>query len=167
MRLLNAIMTIFLPAVLVCCGRPNTEKPALTELSIKDLEPNEIVHDSLSEAQIANIKRIQDVFSEVNSSSLEETINDFRRDQHPDKEIAIWLKMADAYQRFTSRTERKIEQNKKRAAYELVLLRSMMAEEEVLEKSKTEFLTRDEIKEILSYYLDQPDPLTVKKGVTP
>ena len=156
-------LTIILITGLVSCGKMNKEKSETTEMAIQDLELNDVVHDSLTTEQINDITRIQEVFSEVNSTSLEETINNFKRDQHPDNEIAIWLKMADAYQRFTLRTDKSIAHDKKSEAYELILLRSMMTEEEVLDKSTPEVLTKDEVKEILSYYTDTPQPLKVEK----
>jgi hypothetical protein len=39
----------------------------------------------------------------------------------------------------------------------------MMTEEEVLNKSTPKFLTKDEVKEVLSYYEDLPQPLKVEK----
>ena len=156
-------LTIILITGLISCGKMNKEKPETTEMAIQDLELNEIVHDSLTTEQINDITRIQKVFSEVNLTSLDETINNFKRDQHPNNEIAIWLKMADAYQRFTLRTEKAIGHDKKNEAYELILLRSMMTEEEVLDKSAPKFLTKEEVKEILSYYVDPPQPLKVEK----
>ena len=71
--------------------------------------------------------------------------------------------MADAYERFTSRTEKSIGYDKKNEAYELVLLRSMMTEQEVLARSTPKFLTKEEVKEVLSYYTDIPQPLKVEK----
>jgi hypothetical protein len=148
---------------LTSCGRMSKEKPETTEMAIQDLELNDIVHDSLTTRQINDIKRIQQIFSEVNSSTLDETINNFKRDQHPDNEIAIWQKMADTYQRFTSRTNKAIGLDKKNEAYELILLRSMMTEGEVLQKYVPKVLTKDEVNEIFSYYSDPPQPVKVEK----
>src|SRR5688572_14818581 len=121
------------------------------EMAIGDLELNEIVHDSLTSRQIKDIERIQTVFAEVNSSSLEETIENFKRDQHPDNEISIWLKMADAYEKFTVDKKGSIGMDKKNEAYELLLLRSMMSEVEVIDKYKATSLTSEEVKEIFAY----------------
>jgi len=148
---------------LTSCGRMSKGKPETTEMAIQDLELNDIVHDSLTTRQINDIKRIQQIFSEVNSSTLDETINNFKRDQHPDNEIAIWQKMADTYQRFTSRTNKAIGLDKKNEAYELILLRSMMTEGEVLQKYVPKVLTKDEVNEIFSYYSDPPQPVKVEK----
>jgi hypothetical protein len=157
------LLIIILTTGLICCGRTDKEKTETTDMAIRDLELNEIVHDSLTTEQLNDIKIIQGVFSEVLSSSLDETINNFKKDQHPDKEIAAWLKMADAYQRFTLRADSAIGLDKKKEAFELILLRSMMTEEEILDKLEPKFLTKEDVKEIFSYYLDPPQPLTVEK----
>lgn len=142
---------------LTCCTKKNNEQPVTTEMAIADLELNGIVHDSLTAKQIKEIERIQRVFSEVNSSSLEETINNFKRDQNPEREIAIWLGMADAYERFT--VNKHIEEHdKKEEAYQLILLRSIMTEEEAIDKADITYLTQDEVKEVLSYYIHPHNP---------
>lgn len=64
---------------------------------------------------------------------------------------------------FTLQADKAIEHDKKNEAYELILLRSMMTEEEVLDKSTPKFLTKDEVKEVLTYYVDPPQPLKVEK----
>ena len=157
------ILILAIATGLFSCGTKNKDKTETTELAIQDLELNEIVHDSLTSEQIKDIERIQKVFSEVNSSSLGETIDNFRRDQNPDHEITIWLKMADAYERFTLNKSPGLEYNKKNEAYQLILLRSMMTETEVLGKVQIKYLTVDEVKEVFSYYLDPAKPLKVEK----
>jgi hypothetical protein len=156
------ILTIFVSIGLVCCVTKDREKPETTEMAIQDLKLNEIVHDSLTDKQLKDIEKIQKVFSEVNTSSLEETITNFKRDQNPDNEIAIWLKMADAYERFTLKRGKQIELNKKNEVYELILLRSMMTEKEVMNRVKVQFLTNDEVKEVFAYYNAPPQPLKVE-----
>src|SRR5215204_4459264 len=136
---------------LMSCKQKNGEQPVTTQMAVEDLELNGIVHDALSDKQLKKIERIHRVFSEVNSSSLEETINNFKREQNPDSEIVIWLKMADAYERFT--VNKHIEEHdKKEEAYQLVLLRSMMTEEKVIDSIDVTYLTQGEVKEVLSYY---------------
>lgn len=75
-------------------------------------------------AQLEKIMRIQRIFAEVNPSTLEETIDDFKRDQNPDSEIATWLAMANAYEKITL-NNKGLDINKKGEAYKLILMRSM------------------------------------------
>lgn len=132
-------------------------------MAIEDLKLHDIVHDSLTATQLDEIERIHKTFSEVNSSSLEETIDNFKRDQNPDREIAIWLKMADAYEHFVLSKGVGIDHNKKDEAYQLILLRSMMTAEEVVDKIDLQYLTDDEVREILHSYTDPPELLRVEK----
>lgn len=151
---------VFISFTLICCRRPGNGDPAATEKVMDVLQLSEIVHDTLTDKQLREIRRIHHVFSEVNSSSLEETINNFKRDQNPDNEIAIWLKMADAYERFALNKHIE-EHDKKEEAFELLLLRSMMSERDVRNKTDFTYLSGDEIEELFSYYTDQPRPLII------
>jgi len=127
-----------------------------------DLTLGPIVHDTLSADQIEKIKRIQAAFAEVNPSSLEETITDFKRDQHPDGEIASWLAMANAYEQFTSK-HAGAPLDKKKEAYKLILLRSMESETDAKTNANLKLLTNKEVAEIFSYYTLEPKPITVER----
>lgn len=127
------------------------------DVALKDLKAGDFVHDTLTKQQLENVKRIHSAFSEVMHSTLAETIDKFKRDQHPDREIAIWLKMATAYERFA--VQKHIEEyDKKKEAYELLLLRSMASEEHVLRKYRFHYLSVEEVNEVLSYYAEPPLP---------
>ncbi len=154
------ILTIFVSAGLMCCMSKRNEESA-TEMAIQDLKLGEAIHDSLSDEQIKKIEKIHKVFSEVNTSSLEQTITNFKRDQNPDNEIAIWLKMAGAYERFIE--GRQVDLNKKKEAYDIILLRSMMTEKEVIDKVNIDFLTTDEVEEVFGYYDVPPQPVKIEK----
>jgi hypothetical protein len=157
-------LLIFLASIgFCCCDTKDKTQVKPGEIAIKDLRLNEIVHDSLTVDQLRDIEKIHKSFAEVNSSSLEETITNFKRDRHPDDEIAIWLKMAEAYERFTLAGGRQIDLNKKNEVYQLILLRSMMSEREVMDQVKVTSLTDDEIKEVFSYYDSPPKPLKIEK----
>jgi hypothetical protein len=75
------LFIIILSSGLICCVTKSKDGPG--EIALKDLELNEIVHDSLTSRQLNEIGRIQKVFAEVSSSSLEEMIDNFRRDSIP------------------------------------------------------------------------------------
>lgn len=55
------------------------------------------IRNELTPKQKARIKVIHEVFLEVFPATLEESFDDFRRDMHPDREIAIWESMAKTY----------------------------------------------------------------------
>ena len=145
-----------------CIQSRNSDASASTEMAIRDLRPGDIVHDSLTNKQLKEIKRIHDAFSEVSSTSLVEFIDGFKRAQHPDSEVAIWLTMVDAYEHFT--LDKHVEEHdKKQEAYDVILLRSAMTEEEVMQRIHVTYLSKAELKEILSYFVGPPQPVTIEK----
>ena len=153
----------FIIFILLSGCRGDRHNEATTkDIAIEDITPGEVVHDSLTREQIKEIERIQHVLSEVTSSSLEETINNFKRDRDPQREIEIWSKMADAYERFAVNKHVE-EHDKKEEAYQLILMRSMMTEADAIERVNIDYLSQDEIKEILSYYDAPPEPIRVLK----
>ena len=63
----------------------------------KDKIDTSTYHDELAENLVQRIKRFKGVFNEVCPRSLEEWIDGFRGDMHPEREIAIWEKMAEIF----------------------------------------------------------------------
>lgn len=47
---------------------------------------------------LERIKRIQRVFADVHPQTVEEWIDGFDRDAHPEREIALWSIMADVFE---------------------------------------------------------------------
>lgn len=140
---------------LIYCTPKHQEKPVVQERVVPEPDSAGRFHDPLTHAQLKEIERIHTAFSEVNSRSLDQTINYFRAHQNPSKEIADWLKMVDAYERFT--LNKHIEEyDKKYEAYQLILRRSRMTEQDVIEKVEIIYLTEKEVKEILDYFIDPP-----------
>lgn len=160
-------MRIHLLAIVVSlgfsgCGIKDKDKSETGNVAVEELRLNEIVHDSLTQKQLLDIENIHAVFSEVSSASLEETITDFRRDQNPDDEIAIWLKMASAYQKFCLVNGPQLELNKKKEVFAAILMRSMMDDKEVLDNLKVKYLSIEELKEALTYYNTPASPLKIE-----
>lgn len=153
---------ILVLAVAACKTNNNSEHSNVQTIKAGDLTLGPIVHDTLSADQIEKIKTIQAAFAEVNPSSLEETITDFKRDQHPDGEIASWLAMANAYEQFTSK-HAGAPLDKKKEAYKLILLRSMENETDAKANANLKLLTDKEVAEIFSYYTLEPKPITVER----
>ncbi|RED43945.1 hypothetical protein DFQ10_104136 [Winogradskyella eximia] len=154
------IFTLLLTILLVSCKQKNDEKQ-----NIENLTQGPIVHKSLSQDQLTQIKYIQKTFNEVLPVSLEETITNFKRDQNPDNEIRIWLNMAKAYEAFSLKNPEEEKVNLRKEAFMLVFMRSMMSEEEIMKNEKTEYklLTEKDIKEIFKNYTLVPKPITINK----
>ena len=163
MKTINILAALLLIATLglTSCKTDNKSDSQETQtINPADVALGPIVHDTLSANQIENIKKIQAIFSEVNSSSLEETITNFQRDQDPDAEIVIWLAMANAYDKFVSKRPG-LELNKKQEAYRLILMRSMNEEADAKANVDLKVLSDAEVSEIFSYYNLESKPLTI------
>lgn len=120
-----------------------------------------IRHDSLTEKQVARITRIQRVFAEVYPASLEQTINDFKRDAHPDREIAVWESMATAYEQYLHNQPNPLGLPRKKEAFALLLSRSMMPENEAIRNANLKLLTAADAKQIMACYEAAPKPITI------
>jgi hypothetical protein len=154
-------IVLFISTIYSCNSNNITEKQNTQTIDPNEIHLNTIQHDTLNADQIEKIKKIQSTFSEVNPSSLEQTITDFKRDRNPDNEIAIWLAMANAYEKFT--TKKTLDLDKKKEAYKLILMRSMESEEDTKINSNLKLLTPKEISEILSYYDLEAKPITIEQ----
>eukprot|EP01035_Chromulina_nebulosa_P055322 gene55322-75815_t len=97
------LLTIFGFTLFSCKTNDKSENSKVQTINANDLTLSPVVHDTLNSDQIERITKIQRAFSEVNPSTLEETITNFKRDRNPDNEIAIWLAMANAYEKFTAK----------------------------------------------------------------
>lgn len=61
------------------------------------------LHDQLPDALIARIQAFKSTLSEFDTAPLEATIDDYRRDADPEKEIQVMERIAAAYQQVTSK----------------------------------------------------------------
>lgn len=68
----------------------------------ENLKLGPIRHEQLPDALIQRIKVIHDALREVLSVSLEERIDDFRRDLYPEREVEVWELIVAAYKDITS-----------------------------------------------------------------
>jgi hypothetical protein len=165
---LNKLVLIFSAVCIIgltqfsCEPKTNSDNSKVETVNVKDLNLSPVVHDTLNKQQIGKIKIIQEIFAEVNPSTLDETITNFKRDQNPDNEIAIWLTMATAYEKFILKNKN-INFNKKEEAYKLILMRSMENETEAKLKSNLKLLSDKEVSEIFSYYNLEAKPIKVEQ----
>lgn len=96
------------------------------------------------------IHKLRDTLAEVYHSPVEKWVDNFKRDADPDKELAVWEKIAAGYTRYCSKRLLSIEA--KKDVFQLLLLRSMAPEREVLNHIKLKTLTVDEAKETLKEF---------------
>jgi hypothetical protein len=114
------------------------------------LQPGPIRHQRLSPNQMERIYKLRDVLAEVEHSPIEKWVDNFKRDVDPDKELTIWERIADSYTRYCSK--RPLSTEAKKDVFQLLLLRSMASEQEVLNHIKLKILTVDEAKETLKEF---------------
>ena len=69
-------------------------------VKISDLQEGEIRHPVLPEVIIERIKTFKGILGDVEPSSLEQTIDSFKRDMHPERELIIWERIASTYQTY-------------------------------------------------------------------
>jgi hypothetical protein len=147
---------------IVSCGSDTDEKQNVQTPDPKD-QLNQPDPDSLNQEQIERITKIQSVFSEVYPISLEQTIINFKRNLDPDKEIAVWLVMADAYEKYLARQKDSLDLPAKKEVFKLVLLRSMKPDSEAVAGAQLLLLKETDAQEILKYYNLAEDSIEDKK----
>lgn len=112
----------------------------------KDIQPRPIQRDSLSDEQLARVRALQSIFVEVDGQSVDQWVDNFKRDLNPDRELAIWEKMAGAYTSYCTKRDLPVESKKE--VYKVVLLRSMASEDDVLKRLELKILSKDDAVEI-------------------
>jgi hypothetical protein len=120
----------------------------LAELAL--LKPGPVNHQGLSPKQMERIYKLRDALAEVERSPVEKWVDNFKRDANPDNELAVWERIADGYTRYCSKRLLSIEA--KKDVFQLLLLRSMASEQEVLNHIKLKTLTVDEAKETMKEF---------------
>lgn len=160
MSFFAVLLSFTFTLALFSCNK--ADQSATKEVSDGELIAGPVRHDSLSTYQMEKIKKIHSTFAEVDPLSLEETIEDFKRDKHPDNEIAVWLAMASTYEKFFSKNP-STDLAKKLEVYKVILTRSMENEAETKAKTEVKILTDKEVDEILSYYNLEAKPIVVEQ----
>lgn len=150
-------------AVLLTCivGCSKTSPP---ESTVEWIDPNEIqrgpvVHDKLPDELMARIKNVHATFAEVDGTTLESWVDDFQRDLDPEGNIEIWEDMQIAYNSHCN--ERDLSLDAKKEVYKIVLMRSMMPDDDVLSRLEPKHLTPEDVRTILAAYPGEAKPIDV------
>jgi hypothetical protein len=164
----NQHFSIYILALAIICamqgsGANGQTSPAATprieRLKTEDIKPGPVLHDTLTPHQVERLRKLRAALAEVDDSSLEKWIDDFRHDANPDREIAVFEAIAQAYQAFCTSRPRTLAQ--KQDVFNLLLERSGTTDEDVLKHRKLKALTIDDAKEALSYYKKAATPIQV------
>lgn len=70
------------------------------QVKISDLQEGPIRHSVLPEAMVGRIKAFKDILGEVDNTTFEKTVDNFKRDLNPEKELEIWERIASTFQMY-------------------------------------------------------------------
>jgi hypothetical protein len=138
-----------------------TSKP---ESSVQWIDPNEIqygpvLHKTLPDELLARIKAVHETFADVDGTPLDKWIDDFKRDLDPEGNVKIWEDMQVAYNAYCG--DRELPLATRKEVYKIVLMRSMMPDNDVLTRVKLEHVPVDDVKKILAAYPGEAKPIDV------
>jgi hypothetical protein len=121
--------------------------PRPTRPPAAQLEEGPIRHPVLPEDLLRRIKAFKGILAEVDNAPLDEVIDDFKRDEHPEKEIAVWERIANTYRLFLLHNP----MSDLAAKHDIfsVLLMASLGEQDW---SGIQCLTHDQIKHLLLNY---------------
>ena len=69
-------------------------------IKLSDLRPGPIRHPELPAAIIGRIQAFKKILVDVDTTTLETAVDNFRRDQHPENEVEVWERIAKMYELF-------------------------------------------------------------------
>lgn len=97
-------------------------------IPISVLQPGPVRHPQLAPDLIERINAFKQILAEVDTTSLDQAIDNFKRDQHPAREVAICDRIASTYQLYLSHNPTE-DLSTKKDIYRVVLGASMGMED--------------------------------------
>lgn len=109
-------------------------------------------YDEFPPVVVTQIKEIQQLLSDVYPKSYQEWEDGFRRDEHPLREIELWLIVAQGYQHFSESLD--VGAHAKQEIFKVLLMRTMQEfnAEQFIAAHTPKYLSQDQVQEILDYY---------------
>ena len=129
-------------------------------IPVDQIERGPIRHEELTEEQMARLRVLQETLEEVFPSPIEDWVDSFKREQYPERELRIWEAIAKAYVSYCSKRELNLE--RKKEIYEIILVRSMLSEEETLQQVDLKYLSLEDAKQVMRGYHLNPALLIVE-----
>lgn len=117
----------------------------IKRVNIKDIQTGPTKHDVLPDELIVRIQRFKKILAEVETTTLEQSIDNFKRDAHPENEVEAWEAIAILYKRFTD-SHPDLELQQKKEVFSYFLRRSMGEEKDKTDHIKN--LTEQQIKDL-------------------
>ena len=69
-------------------------------IKLSDIQDGPIRHATLPDGMIERIVAFKDALGDVDTVSVEKTIENFQRDLNPEKELVIWERIASTFQTY-------------------------------------------------------------------
>ena len=114
---------------------------------LSDLKVGPIKHETLPEGFIERVKNFKQAIAEVETSSLESTLDNFQRDSNPETELYLWEHIAKMYQ-WTIVANAGLSLPQKKEVFSVLLQLSMGMKD----FSNIKTLTKETIAEIVDRY---------------
>lgn len=142
-----------IPADELAPGAVLVEKQGIGQVWI---EPDDSIRDAAYQHPPCNeevrdfFRQIKESLDEVHPMTLEEWEDGFRRDMHPEREIAIWLHIAATYRRCTARRSYSLEQ--RRDFFNVILACSCNPRKHVLKVARFSAISRQEAEAAMRFF---------------
>jgi hypothetical protein len=114
------------------------------------LRGGEVRHPPFPDAVREQLRRLYETFQDVYPKTLEEWEDGFRRDMHPEREIALWEYMATVFEHFTA--GRSLNPEQRRDIYLVILTCMNNGKENVLVTTNPQTLSRKQVNEIVEFF---------------
>lgn len=125
----------------------NGQNAEAENIKTSDLKPGNFIPQTLSDEFIERVKNFKQLLDEVESSSIDITLENFKMDLNPHEELLIWEHIAKIYSQFVSANP-ELSLKQKKNVFGILLRLSAGA----VDISHTETLSRDMVEEIAGLY---------------
>jgi len=150
----NKISTI--PAAELAPGMVHVEVEGIGRVwvSATDLKPNDAPrHRRLSQTMQDDIRRIKAALDEVRPMTLEAWEDRFRKDAHPEREIAVWSHIASTYIRCIEGRRLQLEQ--RQDYFKVIAVCSLSTREAVFEVFEPTVISKQEAEHAVELFFSQ------------
>jgi len=106
-------------------------------------------HPPFPEEIREHFRRFAALFHDVYPITPEQWEDGFRRDTNPEKEIAVWLRIADAFEHFTE--GRQLFQDQRKDIFDVLLSLATNGADHVLQTVSPRTLSRKRVKEMVDF----------------
>lgn len=119
----------------------------------KDVKPpSSVRHEPFAPELRDRIAQIKAALDEVHPMSLKEWEDGFRQDMHPEREIALWERVAAVYQRFAE--DGSVSSKQRQDYFKVILGCTLSPRAAVLEVVRLEAITREQAQDAITLFFD-------------